>query len=92
VTLLVTGASGYLGSELLRRTYAVGVSSAEVDVRDAAAVGALFDRLRPRAVIHTAYRRDDRATTFDGAVNVAAASAGARPATPRRGGGQRPRR
>lgn len=78
MTLLVTGAGGYLGSELLRRTDAVGVSSAEVDIRDADAVGALFDRLRPRAVIHTAYRRDDRATTFDGAVNVAAAAAGAR--------------
>jgi dTDP-4-dehydrorhamnose reductase len=78
VTLLVTGASGYLGSELLRRTDAVGISSADVDIRDAAAVGALFERLRPQAVIHTAYRRDDRATTLDGAVNVAAAAAGAR--------------
>jgi dTDP-4-dehydrorhamnose reductase len=78
VTLLVTGASGYLGSELLRRTGAVGISSADVDIRDAAAVGALFERLRPQAVIHTAYRRDDRATTLDGAVNVAAAAAGAR--------------
>ena len=78
MTLLVTGASGYLGSELLRRTDAVGVSSADADIRDSAAVGALFDRLRPRAVIHTAYRRDDRATTFDGAVNIAAAAAGAR--------------
>jgi len=78
VTLFVTGASGYLGSELLRRTDAVGSSSADVDIRDAAAVGALFDRVRPDAVIHTAYRRDDRATTFDGAVNVAAAAAGAR--------------
>lgn len=78
MTLLVTGASGYLGSELLRRTDAVGISSADVDIRDAAAVGALFQQLGPRAVIHTAYRRDDRATTFDGAVNVAAASAGAR--------------
>jgi dTDP-4-dehydrorhamnose reductase len=74
VTLLVTGASGYLGSELLRRTDAVGVSSADADIRDAGAVRALFERLRPRAVIHTAYRQDDRATTFDGAVNVAAAA------------------
>jgi len=31
VSLLVTGASGYLGAELLRRTGAVGVSSADVD-------------------------------------------------------------
>jgi dTDP-4-dehydrorhamnose reductase len=78
VSLLVTGASGYLGSELLRRTDAAGISSADVDIRDAGAVRALFERLRPQAVIHTAYRRDDRATTFDGAVNVAAAAAGAR--------------
>ena len=78
MTLLVTGATGYLGSELLRRTDAVGVASADVDIRDAVAVGALFERLRPQAVIHTAYRRDDRATTLDGAVNVAAAAAGAR--------------
>jgi dTDP-4-dehydrorhamnose reductase len=78
VTLLVTGASGYLGSELLRRTDAAGISSADVDIRDAGAVRGLFERLRPHAVIHTAYRRDDRPTTFDGAVNVAAAAAGAR--------------
>ena len=78
MTLLVTGASGYLGSELLRRTEAVGISSADVDIRYAGAVRALFERLRPQAVIHTAYRRADRTTTFDGAVNVAAAAAGAR--------------
>ena len=78
MTLLVTGASGYLGSELLCRTEAVGISSDDVDIRDAGAVRALFEQLRPQGVIHTAYRRDDRTTTFDGAVNVAAAAAGAR--------------
>jgi dTDP-4-dehydrorhamnose reductase len=75
VTLLVTGGSGYLGRELLRRTDAVGISSADTDIRDARAVSALFERLRPRAVINTAYRGDDRATTCDGAVHVAGAAA-----------------
>jgi dTDP-4-dehydrorhamnose reductase len=77
VTLLVTGGSGYLGRELLRRrAEAVGVSRATgLDVRDAAAVREALDRLRPAAVIHTAYRQDDRATTYDGAVNVAEAAA-----------------
>jgi dTDP-4-dehydrorhamnose reductase len=75
----VTGASGYLGRELLRRRpEAVGASRSEglrLDVRDAAAVRAANERLRPAAVIHTAYRQDDRATTYDGAVAVATAAA-----------------
>ena len=47
MSLLVTGASGYLGRELLQRTQAVGISSADVDIRDESAVAALFERLRP---------------------------------------------
>jgi len=78
VTLLVTGATGYLGRELMRSADAAGVSSADADLRDPDAVAALFARLRPTAVINTAYRQDDRAVTFDGAVNVARAAAGAR--------------
>jgi dTDP-4-dehydrorhamnose reductase len=78
VTLLVTGASGYLGRELMGRADAAGVSSADADIRDSDAVEALFARLRPTAVIHTAYRQDDRTVTFGGAVNVARAAAGAR--------------
>jgi dTDP-4-dehydrorhamnose reductase len=77
--LLVTGGSGYLGRELLRRSPgAVGASRGAgllLDVRDAVAVRAALDSLRPAAVIHTAYRQDDRATTFDGAVAVAEAAA-----------------
>jgi dTDP-4-dehydrorhamnose reductase len=77
--LLVTGASGYLGRELLRRSPgAVGASRGaglRLDVRDAAAVRAAFERLRPAAVIHTAYRQDDRAITYGGAVAVAEAAA-----------------
>ncbi len=75
MSLLVTGATGYLGRELLRRTQAVGISSRDADIRDAAAVATLFERLRPEAAINTAYRHDDRATTFDGAAHVAAAAA-----------------
>jgi dTDP-4-dehydrorhamnose reductase len=76
VTLLVVGGTGYLGRELLLRSPdAIGVASADVDIRDEAAVVALFERLRPRAVTNTAYRRDDRASTFDGAAFVARAAA-----------------
>jgi dTDP-4-dehydrorhamnose reductase len=77
--LLVTGGTGYLGRELLRRRPdAVGASrraGLRLDVRDAAAVRAAFAEVQPAAVIHTAYRQDDRVTTFDGAVNVARAAA-----------------
>jgi dTDP-4-dehydrorhamnose reductase len=54
-----------------------------LDVRDAAAVEGAFERLRPAAVIHTAYRQEGegaRETTVAGAAAVAAAAraAGAR--------------
>jgi dTDP-4-dehydrorhamnose reductase len=78
VTLLVTGGSGYLGRELVRRAEGPVVATrlrGGVDIRDAAAVRRSFEEIRPRAVIHTAYRQDDRATTFDGAVAVAEAAA-----------------
>lgn len=78
--LLVTGGSGYLGRELVRRhPGAVGASRGaglRLDVRDAEAVRAAVEHLRPGAIVHTAYRQDDRATTFGGAVNVASAAAG----------------
>lgn len=79
--LHVTGATGYLGAELLRQ--APEATGERVDVRDAAAVRALLGRLAAQAVIHTAYRQDgDGAweTTVDGAENVARAAyeAGAR--------------
>ncbi len=71
----VTGASGYLGAELVRR--ALGATGERVEIRDAAAVQELFSRLRPRVVIHTAYRQDGEGaweTTVDGAENVARAA------------------
>jgi dTDP-4-dehydrorhamnose reductase len=88
--LLVTGGTGYLGGELLRRAAGRplaathftsapargdGVRWLRLDVRDAAAVRRELERLRPGAVIHTAYRQDDRATTLDGAAAVASAAA-----------------
>ncbi len=75
MTLHVTGASGFLGRELLRR--APAASGARVEIRDAAAVRAAFERLRPDVVIHTAYRQegaDAWETTVEGAENVARAA------------------
>mgnify|MGYP005860090281 CR=1 FL=1 len=56
--LHVTGATGFLGRELLRR--APDASSERVDVRDGTAVAALFARVRPDVVIHAAYRMAGR--------------------------------
>jgi dTDP-4-dehydrorhamnose reductase len=91
-SLLVTGASGYLGRALLASSeppvIATRLSSSEpaglalewlrVDVRDAAAVDDLFERVRPRAVIHTAYLQQGPeawATNVAGSAHVAAAAA-----------------
>jgi dTDP-4-dehydrorhamnose reductase len=76
VQLHVTGATGFLGRELLR--LAPGATGERVDVRDGDLVEALLTRLRPDAVIHTAYRQDGPgswAVTVDGAEHVARAAA-----------------
>jgi dTDP-4-dehydrorhamnose reductase len=90
IPLLVTGGTGYLGGELLRRAPAVGTWHTRepaargdwlrLDVCDEPAVRRVLRRLRPAAVIHTAYRQDDRTVTLDGAAAVAegAAAVGAR--------------
>ena len=84
--LLVTGGSGYLGGELLRRapgavgTAFTGDADIRLDVRDAAAVAAALAAVRPACVVHTAYARSgDGAweTNVAGARNVAAAAAAA---------------
>jgi dTDP-4-dehydrorhamnose reductase len=89
--LLVTGGSGYLGSELLRQAAGRPLAATHLsrpptgdeadwlrlDVRDAEAVGRALARLRPAAVIHTAYRQEGegaREITVDGAAAVAAAA------------------
>ena len=81
MNVYITGGTGYLGGELRRlRPHA---NSERVEVRDPGAVRGLLERLRPDAVIHTAYRQDGPdalAVNVDGAENVAraAASVGAR--------------
>jgi dTDP-4-dehydrorhamnose reductase len=95
--LLVTGASGFLGRALLASSeppvIAARLSSREgvgpalewvrLDVREETAVHELFERVRPGAVIHTAYLQrgpDAWDTNVAGSANVAAAAerAGAR--------------
>lgn len=71
--LHVTGATGYLGSELVRLR--PDASTERVEIRDAAAVQALLDRLHPETVIHTAYRQEDSSVNVEGAGNVALAAA-----------------
>lgn len=75
----VTGATGYLGRELVRQAVAAGweVDDARVEIRDPAAVAAHVGRARPEAVVHTAYRQDPPeawSTNVDGAANVAHAA------------------
>ena len=71
----ITGASGFLGSEL---TKLMPVATVErVEVRDARAVCELLERLRPQVVIHTAYRQDGeeaRDIVVGGSENVARAA------------------
>lgn len=86
--LLVTGGSGHLGGEVVRRARAAGREAVgtsyttpgpvRLDVRDAAAVEALAADVAPECVVHTAYLQhgpDAWATNVDGSASVAAAAA-----------------
>jgi dTDP-4-dehydrorhamnose reductase len=73
VRLHVTGATGYLGSELVRLR--PDATTERVEVRDAAAVSELVDRLRPDVVIHTAYRQEEDDVNTVGSENIARAAA-----------------
>jgi dTDP-4-dehydrorhamnose reductase len=75
--ILVTGGTGYLGAELVRRG-ADGVSTRDFDVRDEEAVRHAFEQRRPDVVIHTAYRQDPpdaRSVNVNGSAAVAQAAA-----------------
>ena len=83
--LLVTGGRGFLGRRVVRLAAAAGIDvvapgSAELDVRDAAAVERCLRSIRPAAIAHLAYRVDERDTIVDGSAHVArcAAQTGAR--------------
>ncbi len=81
VRLLVTGATGFLGREIM--LLAPLATGERADVRDAATVAALLSETRPEAVLHTAYRHDGPdawEVNVVGSENVAraAAAAGAR--------------
>ena len=76
----MTGGTGYLGSELVRRSGARGVSTRDFDVREEDAVVAALRGYD--VVVHTAYRQqpDDDAwsVNVEGSRNVARAARGAR--------------
>ncbi|MFC0509365.1 sugar nucleotide-binding protein [Micromonospora costi] len=91
MTVLVVGASGFLGAEVCRQAVAAGrrvvgtyhsgavavpgVEGHRLDVTDRAAVRALVARVRPAVVVGTPYRYADWAVTADGAAHVAYAAA-----------------
>jgi dTDP-4-dehydrorhamnose reductase len=93
-TILVTGGSGQLGGELVRRSRAAGwqavgtwltheMDGLQLDICDAQAVDSALAQVRPDVVVHTAYRftgPEMHAVNVAGTANVARAAgrAGAR--------------
>lgn len=78
--ILVTGGAGFLGRSVVGMLVAAGhravaPSSRELDVRDGHAVSDVTAGVAPAAIIHLAYRVNERDTIVDGSANVAVAAA-----------------
>ena len=77
--LVVTGGSGFLGRHIVngpasQRWEIIAPSSQAVDLCNAESVNTLIGDWKPTAIIHTAYRKDDRASIVDATRNVAEAA------------------
>jgi dTDP-4-dehydrorhamnose reductase len=79
-TMFITGASGLLGRHLQRSPAAahwelIAPGSSSMDIRRRDDVIAMITDWKPAAVVHLAYRRDDRRAIVDGSRHVAEAAA-----------------
>lgn len=79
-TMFITGASGLLGRHLQRSPAAenwemIAPGSRSLDIRRRDAVLDMITDWKPTAVVHLAYRKDDRRAIVDGSRNVAEAAA-----------------
>jgi dTDP-4-dehydrorhamnose reductase len=78
--LFVTGGTGFLGRHVVTTSAAetweiVAPDRFGLDLRNAASVRDVITDWRPTAIIHTAYRKNDRASTVDATRHVAEAAA-----------------
>ncbi len=78
--MFVTGGAGLVGSTVVALAERAGwqvlaPTSAQLDVRDRAGVLEAVGGFAPTAVVHLAYRRDERDTIVEGSTHVAEAAA-----------------
>jgi dTDP-4-dehydrorhamnose reductase len=78
--LFVTGGTGFLGRHVIKGPNAatweiVAPSSTSADLRHRRSIASLLSDWKPTAIIHTAYRKGDRASIVDATRHVAEAAA-----------------